>query len=487
MSFWISKNSNDAESSLQENSKKPYTKIDLIGKLHIIHALDNGQPKADIARDYGVHPQTITYIYKQKEALIRKYSQKYNLLKEVRCINLNQTLLDWVASELKSGKIIKEVQLRVKAEEIINTMSEDFNCVDDWLLDFRRRNNILKFTSEIVCSDVAKDEWHTFVNDLDASNLYIGGVFGLYHSLDFDKYISKQKADKHVYVFFIVNCLGADKKELVVIGDELLECSNIKSLPVQYIYSQNLNLSNIIIRNCLNKWNNDLKTQNRKVSLVMDVSEKLLNDISYENIEIKRLINMEFITKNIQMIEKCFKFHYRRIQMTKKILYNKDSSVLSSVDYTHIISVAWHSVSNEYIQRLFFPLENDSLYFNSCDANDSNQSLLQWCKLHNIPCDLVMYSDDLDNFIQCDKNLPIMCTNVTNDLNLNVNDTLLGNDVVPSSGVQAYQAIKRLITYLQSQNAKKSVVNSAKILEDHLEYGALQEIQQVMATNNIPE
>ncbi|XP_045534766.1 tigger transposable element-derived protein 4-like [Papilio machaon] len=486
MSFWSSKNSDTAENS-QGFPKKPYTKIDLMGKLHIIHALDNGQPKTDIARDYGVHPQTITYIYKQKDALIKKYSQKFNLLNEVRCINLNQTLLDWITSEVQEGKTIKEEHLREKAEEIINTISEDFSCIDDWLLDFRRRNNVIKFSSCIECSGEAKEEWDKFVTDKDINNIYIGGCVGLHHSFDFDKYANQESADKHVCLLFIVCCSGVDKQELLVVGDETVEEHSVRSLPLQYYQIHKSCLTHQIIENYLTKWDVDLQAQNRKVTLVLDIPENLPINVNLINIKIEQLINMEFITKNVAMVAKSFKFHYRRIQMTKKILFNKDSSNLKIIDYFNIMSAAWSSVASEYILRLFFPLENGCLYIKTGDAMDSNHSLLQWCKLHNIPGDLEKYSELLDSYIECDNNLQIIDTNSSNDIAFNVNDALLENDVSPSSGIQAYQAIKRLINYLQSQSAEKSIVKCAKTLEDHLEIGALQEMQNVLAANNTME
>lgn len=486
MSFWSSGNSSAPENA-QEFTKKPYTKIDLMGKLHIIHALDNGQPKTDIARDYGVHPQTITYIYKQKDALIKKYSQKFNLLNEVRCINLNQTLLDWITSEVGKGKTIKEEHLREKAEEIINAISEDFSCIDDWLLDFRRRNNVIKFSSFIECSEEAKQEWDKFVANDNTNNIYVGGSVGLHHSFDFDKYANQQSADKHVCLFFIFCCSGVDKQELLVVGEKTIEESNVKSLPLQYYQSNKNCINHWIIENYLTKWDDDLQGQNRKVILVLDIPENFSINISLNNIKIVKLINMEFVTKNVAMVAKSIKFHYRRIQMTKKILFNKDSSVLSVIDYFDIMSAAWSSVASEYIQRLFFPLEDGCLYINTGDAMDFNLSLLQWCKLHNIPGDLERYSELLDTYVECDNDLHIIDTDFTNDIALNVNDALLENDVQPSSGIQAYQAIKRLIIYLQSQNADESVVTCAKQLEDHLELAALQEIQEVLTANNTME
>ncbi|XP_068632737.1 tigger transposable element-derived protein 4-like [Battus philenor] len=474
---------NDADNWRQEFLKKPYSKIDLIGKLHIIHAFDNGQPKSDIARDYGVHPQTITYIYKQKEVLLKKYSQKYNLLNEVRCNNLNQTLLDWITSELKTGKTVNEGQLRHKAEEIFKNLSEEFNCIDDWLTDFCRRNNIMKFTSSIKCSQLAKNRWENFIHKLDVNNVYVGGIFGLYHSFDFDQYANQQNAHKYLSLMFIVSCSGIDKKELLVIGDEVLEQNNVRSIPLRYFLCHKNCIKLSMIQDYLIKWDNDLKEQNRTVSLILNIPENFLK-YSFDNIKIKTFSDMEFVTQNITMIIKNFKFHYRRIQIIKKILSNKDSKLFSLLDYMNIMSAAWNSIAPEYIQRLFFPPDKDSLYLNKSKFNNSNNSLWQWCKLHNISGDYNIFSQLLESYIECEKNLQIIDTNVTDDVTLNVNETLLNNDSVVPSEVQAFQAIKRLINYLKSQNAEKSVIKCAKSLEDHLEFGALQEIQKIIADNN---
>lgn len=486
MSLWnLSKNDNNS-SFLPDFPRKSYTKIDPIGKLHVIHALDNGQSKADIAREYGVHPQTIAYIYKQKESLIKKYTKKYNLLKEVCCVNLDHTLMEWLELQIKNGQFVKEQQLRDRAQEIVSTLTEDFNCIDDWLLDFRVRHNILKFKSDIQCSIKAKEEWVDFINDLDIKDLYIGGVTALYHNLDFESFVNDQDIDNYVSLMCIVHCLGSEKKELAVIGKEMIdEEFNVKSLPVNYYCDHSAQMTYTAINNYLKQWDEILTSKGKTVLLALNIPGSLIQKESFTSIRMIDSTSNMFISKALDKLFECFKFNYRRLQITKKVTYG--SCQLSLLDCINMMSMAWFCVSNRYINQLFFPPEDGSLYFERNDYSSGDHSLSQWCKMFNIPFNFELYSNLLDKYVSCDKSLKCLNLVQTNDSTQNITELLSQNKSQSASGIEAYQAMKRLVSYLQGESANPSEMASAKCLESHTEFGALLEIHQFVASNNESE
>lgn len=453
--------------------------MDPIRKLRIIYALDNGQLKTDIAREYGVHPQTITYIYKQKDSILKKYSHKYKLLKEVRCINLDQSLTDWLTTQTRCGNVVTEAKLREKALEILKSLNEEFPCIDDWLADFIVRHNVLKYTPGKFSSQ-AKDEWMRLLNGTDSRELYIGSTFALFHSLSFDNFVTGQESHDYMSLLFLVNSTGCDKKMLAVVGRESLDKEyNVRSLPVDYYHCSLPQVDTNVITNYLDKWNTELQCKGRNVVLVMDLPDNVAKDLCLSNIKVFNLLNVGFITRAAEKIAECFKYHYRKLQLTRKSI-NTELCQFRITDYIDMMSAAWHNVSNYFIKQLFF-LPEESLYFNVDDDDYAeNRSLSHWCRMFNIPIDLEFYSNSVDQFVYCDKNLQSLNLERKDPKNFPRRFTS-ENETQPSSGIEAYQAMKRLVSYIQGECARTSTIKSAKILENHLECGAISEIKDIIS------
>lgn len=485
MSIWSSGQENvveDQSEYLTDLTRKPYTKIDATSKLQVIQALDNGQCKADIAREYGVHPQTITYIYKQKDSIIKKYAQKYNFLKEIRSLNLEQNLLDWFEQQFKSGNVITEDNLCNKAKDILEGTREELTCIDDWLISFRTRHNISKYTSDNVCSEKAKGDWKRFLNNSESTDIYLGGVCALSHDLDYNSYLSGQHADSYISLLFIVNTLGTVKREVAVVGKDLMEQElQVRSLPVNYYYCINSQINYSIIQSFLTKWENELGSKGNHVTLVLDIPENLTQNLHFENIRIVSTADLNYVTNILEKIVECFKYHYRRLQISRSLTYGKDNS--SSMDYIHMIGMAWYNVPQKYVWSLCFPPMDGSLFFNVKEDSDSDHSLSRWCKMYNIPLSSEHCQSSLDKYIYCDKELPcIFCGQL--DESMQPTEVLSQKVCQSTSGMEAYQAMKRIVSYLQGEGAGSSIMKYAKYLENHLEYGALLQMHQIIASTN---
>lgn len=465
-------------------NKKPTYKIDPIGKLQIIHALDNGQSKSRLAKEYGVHPQSIAYIYKQKDAIIRKYTQKYNLLIQAQGMNLDQSLLDWFKLEAKNGKVVHSDRLRLKAREVINIHKEKFTCLDDWLADFRLRHNIVNYSAEIECSQRAKDEWGNFIVNVDAKEVYFAVFTALFHRLDLNDYINGKKAESFTSLMLIVNTTGSDKRQLVVVGNEPFDVdSSVKSIPLDYYYNDNPQVNQSVIESYLRRWDNELILKDKYVYLILYVPDNIIERLKLKNIKLLNNSYMDFVHRILEKVTISFKYQYRRLYISQSVLSKDECPTL--LDLFHMMSMAWHNVSGNHIHRLCFPPTNGSLYLKG-DENDDcgNQSLAHWCKLNEIPIEVDLCSDSIEKYVYCDSVLPCCNWTITNRGSPFINEMLLQRNNTPTSSVEAFQAMKRLVSYLQSEGAGLHVIKHAKCLEDHLEYGALFHMHEIIAANS---
>ncbi|XP_047019273.1 tigger transposable element-derived protein 6-like [Helicoverpa zea] len=487
MSFW----SADQESVVEDQSefvsgfpKNSSIKIDSTSKLQVIQALDNGQCKSDIAREYGVHPQTISSIYKQKESIIKKYNHKYNLLKKICSINLEQKLLDWFEEQTKIGNDITDDHLRIKAQDLLEGLSEEFTCIDDWLCSFRTRHNISKYTVDNVCNVKAKEDWKNFHNSLETKYVYIGGVCALSHSLDVNGFLSGQDADSYVSLMFTVNILGSDKRELAVVGKDLMDTeSHVRSLPVNYYYCANSQINYSVVLSYLTKWENELASKGNHVFLVLDIPESLIENLCFDNIRIIGTRNLRYVKSILEKIVDCYKYQYRRLQISRTLTYGKDNT--SFMEYIHMIGMAWYNTPEKYIRSLCFPPGDGSLYFNVKEDSDTDHSISRWCKIYNVPMNLENCSETLDKYIFCDSKLPCFyCGHL--DESMPATEVLTQKVCHSTSGMEAYQAMKRIVSYLQAESAGTSIMKYAKYLENHLEYGALLQMHQIIASSNNP-
>lgn len=470
-------------------TRRPYTKIDAIGRLHVISALDHGHSKVEVAREFGVHPQTIAYIYKQKERILKQCKQTLISMKDVRSLNLDITLLDWFRMQARNGNIVTEQQMRNRATEILSGSDEKFQGLDYWLIDFRLRHNILKHTPNNNFHVHSIEKWFNITKGFHTQDVYLGGTCALFHRLDLDNFFDNARTDQRVSVMFITSSCGSDKKKLLVFGDEHLQDNGKLSLPLDYcqcLAPPIVNYSSVL--KYLNKWNIQLKGLHREVALVLDIPHNLLRQMHFENIRLIHPSEVDHLEKALEKVSVMFKHNYRKQQISKFFSHTKEEDQ-SILQYLNMISLAWHIVSATYIHRLFYPPPEGTLHLHENEDEIKCETLSEWSRSCNLPLEPSIYST-LDQYVLCDKDISsftyeqVECKE-ENYLKLKPEIVQITNG---NSGIHAYQAVKRLITYLQGEDAKSSTIESARALENHLEYCALVELLGMLpdnSTNNV--
>lgn len=484
MSFWNpgTKNEEDLSQLMHIFPKKGYKKIGPLTKLQIINALDNGQCKMEIAKKYGVNPQTISNMYRKKEYILHKYTQTYStLVQDVRSVDLDKVLFEWFKSETQNGNTINEEQLQSKATNLVRTLNKiSSTCTKDWLLDFRLRHNIIAYKSYIKCSLSAKEEWLNFLHKKNMDDLYIGAVCSLTYKYDLKKYVNGENIDNFACVFLVTNATGNDKKQLVIVGQEILDV-NVCSLPIIYYNGAQPQMNQFVLSNYLKKWDIELKAENKSIFLLLNVPNNFIPYLGCENIRILNITHYIYVLKASEKIIECFKFHYRKNLINKTILQNYEPDQLTVVDYIHLMSLAWYYVSNRYIRLLFSPLDDGSLLFNIESGDDGDHSITKWFKENNINLDVNLTPSALDKYILCDAKIPCFNLNQSDKYALNTREIILDKNMQSTSVMEAYQAMRRLLSYIQGEGAGDTLIQKAKQLEDQLEYGTLMELHQIAA------
>lgn len=499
MSFSLGGNSDiENGSDAQYNrARKSYNRMDFQDKIQIIAAVEKGQTKVDIGREFGIHPRTVTYIYKQKDAVLKKCKQKMS--SEGECtVDVNLCLLNWFILQTQAYCTVTEDDAKNRAEEIAHTSDkEDFRFTKAWFNSFKKTHNIVKHMTNVEgapekgeCRKWAKliERYETYSED----DIYIGGTCGLLHKDNLQNYQSRHlNIDEFVSLLLITNIAGSDKHKLVAAGSDIPHTA-AQTLPLQYFYKDNAQMDKFILAKVLQEWDNELKVLDRKILLIFHLAESCLpHDLQLEQIKVVHLSDIVYISKTFERIVKCFKYHYRKLQIMQSFSFRKEGAEF--VDHMRMLSLAWHSVSGGTINHIFHPRYRSCLYFSSLDKhfaeNEENDrfSLTEWCESHCIP--LKLENNDLDGFVACDRNITsieVAANETAVPYTATMTEWFTNSEVpTPVSAIDAFQATKRLLRYMQSEEGPNQSLKSIKQLEDQLEYEMCMELQQNIGTNSM--
>ncbi|XP_032897989.1 tigger transposable element-derived protein 1-like [Amblyraja radiata] len=137
--------------------KKKRTRIPLKMKLKIIAQRERGKPVTAIARELGLHPSTISSIFKDKkrirDAAKSLASVKSTVIRKKRAGpigDMERLLVTWMNDQIQKHKPLSLSTIQAMARSFFNTLKENsddptytqvFTASPGWFQRFKRRNN----------------------------------------------------------------------------------------------------------------------------------------------------------------------------------------------------------------------------------------------------------------------------------------------------------------------------------------------------------
>lgn len=323
--------------------------------------------------------------------------------------------------------------------------------------------------------------WKDFAIKFKPEDLYVGGIFGMYYNFNIFEFVNKQEPKDFVLVFFISNSIGTDKLRILITSNQLITDEQIKSLPFTYVSVNNPSFNKTVLEDFLNKLDEQFKANNKSISLVLNLPLGYLDVSKLTNIQVIASEHPDIDKGKIALLTKYFKTNYRKLQITKYLQKMQGKlSNFSFVEYMSLISMAWNNVPYGFIRKLFYYNEGGISNWN--ETNDL--SLSHWCKQNKVPINNDLH-DSFENYVSIDDTLNVFDSTITeSDFSNTENKKISQSNSVTVSGIEAYQAMKRLISYIQSKRADSAIMIPARCLEDHLEYEALQEMHQYVKSEN---
>lgn len=138
--------------------------LNLTQKTEILRKLGEGVAGKRLAHDYNVAESTITYIKKQRTAILSTVASSSTAVNKKNLRNaenpeMEEALFKWFLDQRARNAVIDGAILKAKAIEFFNKLKPDdnsFKASDGWLRNFKRRKGIRFIT---ICGEKNSVDW----------------------------------------------------------------------------------------------------------------------------------------------------------------------------------------------------------------------------------------------------------------------------------------------------------------------------------------
>ncbi|CAL1266472.1 unnamed protein product [Larinioides sclopetarius] len=240
-------------------SKRKLKVLNLSDKVNLILEVEKSPhiKKKILAKKYGIPPNTLSTILKNKTIILERYASNINpeckRLKPCAFPEIESALIAWCQTyHIERGNIpISGIMLREKAMDLAKLMGVDeFKGSSGWLEKFKARYRIALKSLNGEIKDITED-YQTGEEETSSEilkNYNADNIFSIDESILFYKCLqneteleaespSEDKHDKDKLTIVVgANVSGTEKLPLVVIGKTKIQLSSEdkKSLPVEY-------------------------------------------------------------------------------------------------------------------------------------------------------------------------------------------------------------------------------------------------------------
>lgn len=353
-------------------------------KLDVIKEVDKGVfKKKDIAKKFGIPPNTLSTILKNRtklEQVVNEHCVPTSRKRIKACLyaDVDDAMLQWILVARDQNLPLSGPIIREKAQGFaIRFGHTDFSASVGWLDKFKQRHNIVQ---KVVCGErgdvdeqLAADWKNTaLVNEIEKyhpNDIFNADETGLFFKCLPDKTLAfknekchgGKRSKERLTVMIGANMTGSEKLKLLVIGKSRNpRCfKGIKSLEVDYESNSKAWMTGDIYKKWLVSLNKKFARENRKILLFVDNCPAHPKNIaSLSHIDIAYFPpNMTSVVQPMdQGIIQNLKQHYRRRILLKVILRMelKQTLNITVLDAIRDLSSCWSiDVKPETIANCF--------------------------------------------------------------------------------------------------------------------------------------
>nr|XP_020009435.1 jerky protein [Castor canadensis] len=280
----MSKRVKDSPMGNSEKKKRKHLSLSIAQKVELLQKLDAGLSVKHLTEEYGVGTTTVYDLKKQKDKLLKFYSDSDNqeLMKNRKTLHraknedLDRVLIEWIrqrrSKDMPLTGLLVMKQARIYHEEL--NIESECEYSEGWLQKFKKRHGIkyLKMYGEKASADHESaenyiDEFAKIISDenLSPEQIYNADETALYWcyvprktlTMANEKTLTDFKdAKQKLTVLGCANAAGTHKIKLAVIGKSLYpKClKDVSTLPVHYYANKKASVTREIFSDWFNKY-----------------------------------------------------------------------------------------------------------------------------------------------------------------------------------------------------------------------------------------
>ena len=290
------------------NSKRKLSTLDFEKKIELLKCVDNGEKKSEVAKKFGIPPNTLSTILKNRAKIEGSTSTHTPNAKRQRLAeypDLEECLFRWFTQKQNRQIPISGPVLQEQALTFAKSMGIDsFTASGGWLDKFKKRYDI---TFKKICgesasvSDVTCEKWKeelpSVLQNYAPSDIFNCDETGLFFKclpdstlcLRTEKCFGGKRSKERITVLLGCNSTGTEKLPTLLIGkSKKPRCfSGIKSFPVLYEANSRAWMTTELFHGWLIRIDTMMSKKNRKILLLMDNCPSHINLPSLSAVEIK--------------------------------------------------------------------------------------------------------------------------------------------------------------------------------------------------------
>lgn len=352
-------------------------------KISVLRAVDSGQKKSNIAKDFGISASTLSTFLKDRDKIQREYNESNAgsaSRKRIRTANfedIDKSVYKWFL-EVRSQDIpVSGPMLCAKARDfaVIYGVDEQFKATQGWLRAFRSRHDVVfkgvageeNSAPQDIAQGWREREMLKILSEYDPDDIFNADETALFFKLlpertltvKGEKCKGGKRSKERITVLFCCNMTGTMKLRPLVIGRSRKPHAfrNMCSLPTDYQHNQKAWMTSAIFTEWLTRVDRIMKGKERHIVLILDNCSAHSKVPRMSNVRVVLLPpNCTSILQPLdQGIIRSAKSHYRR-RMIERILINIKANVQrpTNIDVRQameMITGAWWNVRQEVIEN----------------------------------------------------------------------------------------------------------------------------------------
>ncbi|XP_026699616.1 uncharacterized protein LOC113477503 [Athene cunicularia] len=265
--------------------------LSLADRVKLLQALESPSASlTSVAKLFGISKSQAGRIGRRREQILANWLTNANPLRkrkrEGKGGEVEDALFAWFQQALARGERLSGPILKAKAQELAQSLGQDFEATDGWLCRWKTRHNIVfkRYQEEKVDADVGSAQsWlsevlpglltgyhaHDVFSAEETGLLYRGYPERAQAPGDLRR-LDGTKARDRVSVLCCANHTGTEKRQLLVVGrSRRLRClpKDLRALPVTYTSSGNAWVTARIFQEWILRWDQELRHHCRRVVL----------------------------------------------------------------------------------------------------------------------------------------------------------------------------------------------------------------------------